>query len=54
MRRPKPLDGLYRYATFDALPDYVALGWLPVAQLGPWSVLVRWLCECEARIPCES
>jgi hypothetical protein len=49
-----PLDGVYRYVVRDVLGDYLALGWLPVADLGYWSVLVRWLCDCPARIPCRS
>jgi hypothetical protein len=36
----------FRYVRWDCLPDYLALGWLPVADLGPihgrWSILSRW------------
>lgn len=51
-------DGRYCYARWDRLADYLALGWVIVAELGPthgcYSVLAVWLCECRpARRPQE-
>ena len=45
----------FRYVTYDRIPDYLALGWLVVADLGhphsQWSVLCEWLCECPCVEP---
>jgi hypothetical protein len=45
----------FRYVPWDRLPDYLALGWIPVADLGPthgrWSILCEWLCACECIEP---
>lgn len=42
--------GLFRYVTWERLGDYLAQGWLPVADLGPrhgqWAVLC-WHCGCQ-------
>ena len=56
MQMPRNAD--YCYARFERLQDYLALGWMPVAELGPvhgfWSVLAVWLCECRsAKLPCR-
>jgi hypothetical protein len=45
----------FRYVLWHRLPDYLALGWLPVADLGPthgeWSTLCEWLCACRCVEP---
>ena len=46
-----PLEGLYRYATWDVLPDYLALGWMFSAPASNWSGLVVWLCDCTPKVP---
>ena len=53
-----PRDACYCYALLDRVPDYLALGWLIVDELGPvhgcYSALAVWLCECRpARLPCR-
>lgn len=49
------MNGIYRYIARDSVVDYLALGWLIVADLGPvhreWSVLGRWLCDCACVEP---
>jgi len=57
MRLPRDAD--YCYALKSRARDYLDLGWLFVADLGPthgaWSVLAIWLCECRpATIPKEN
>ena len=52
MRMPRNAD--YCYALKSSLQDYVDMGWMIVADLGEWSVLAVWLCECRsARLPLE-
>jgi hypothetical protein len=53
-----PRDACYCYALKSQARDYLELGWLFVADLGPthgtWSVLAVWLCECRpAILPCR-
>lgn len=40
----------FRMVVHERVADYLALGWLQVADLGPihgeWSVLMQWLCNC--------
>lgn len=42
---------IFRYVTFSRVPDYLALGWVIVAELphphNQWSVLCEWLCQCS-------
>ena len=39
--------------TYDRVPDWLNLGWLVIADLGPthgeWSLMMGWLCECECK-----
>jgi hypothetical protein len=42
-----PLCGTLRYVTVERVEAYVRLGWLPLAPLGEWSVLMGWPCQCE-------
>jgi hypothetical protein len=54
-----PRNACYCYALKSRAADYIALGWLCVAELGPthgtWSVLAVWLCECRpAVLPCRN
>jgi hypothetical protein len=41
--------GTFRYVRIERLPEFLARGWMPVAELGrvhgSWSVLC-WRCEC--------
>lgn len=40
----------YRYVALELVADYLALGWLWVADLGQvhgeWSALCEWKCVC--------
>ena len=46
---------LFHYVPWLRLNDWLQLGWLPVADLGPthgeWSVLCEWLCNCPPIVP---
>lgn len=46
--------GLFRYVRISLLPEFMARGWMPVADLGPvhgaWSVLC-WHCSCGEVTP---
>jgi hypothetical protein len=53
-----PRNADYCYALLDLAPDYLALGWLIVDELGPvhgcYSALAVWLCECRSPVfPCR-
>ena len=41
---------IFRYVIHERVSEYLNLGWIVCADLGPvhgqWSVLMRWLCEC--------
>jgi hypothetical protein len=41
--------GTFRYVRIERLPEFLARGWMPVAELGrvhgTWSVLC-WRCDC--------
>lgn len=45
----------FRYVTYNRLADYLALGWMIVADLGPyhnqWALLCEWLCQCRVVEP---
>lgn len=45
----------FRYIPHDLIPDYLLLGWMIVADLGPihgcYSVLGEWRCACPEAIP---
>jgi hypothetical protein len=43
--------GILRYVTHERVGDYLKLGWLPLAPLGEWSILMGWLCQCEPAEP---
>jgi hypothetical protein len=53
-----PPDAIFRYVPIDLLREYVEIGWLPVADLGPphshYSLLAAWLCKCPASVPCRN
>lgn len=40
----------FRMVLHERIPEYLALGWLVVADLGPihgeWSMMMQWLCDC--------
>jgi hypothetical protein len=46
--------GLFQFVPYPKLPDFLARGWMVVADLGPthgqWAVLC-WHCECGAVSP---
>lgn len=50
-----PPDSEYRYAPIERLGDFVALGWMIVADLGPthgeYSALAAWPCGCPPPLP---
>ena len=50
-----PPDATFRYVRLELLGDFMALGWLPVSELGPvhgyYSVLAAWICGCPMRVP---
>lgn len=37
--------GTFHYVTFDRVEEFHRLGWMVVAPLGFWSVLM-WRCDC--------
>jgi hypothetical protein len=51
-------EGLYRYVTHNLVPDYLRLGWMAAADLGPihgqWSILMFWSCGCAVREPARA
>jgi len=51
-------EGLYRYVIHAHVPDYLRLGWMAAADLGPthgqWSILMFWACGCDPKIPARS
>jgi hypothetical protein len=54
MQMPRNAD--YCYARLVRIEDYLSMGWVVVAELGPthgtWSALAVWLCECRpAKLP---
>lgn len=40
--------GTFRYVAFDRVEEFHRLGWMVVAPLGFWSVLM-WACSCPYR-----
>jgi hypothetical protein len=38
--------GVLRYVTHDRVPNYLRIGWMPLAPLGDWSILMGWPCNC--------
>lgn len=52
----QPLSGIYRYVRHSDLLQFLALGWTPVADLGPthgeWSSLMWFCCgDCHDHEP---
>jgi hypothetical protein len=37
---------ILRYVIHERVAAYLALGWLPLAPLGEWSILMGWACSC--------
>jgi len=48
-------DGIFRQVIWERLADYLNLGWMVVADLGPthgeWSVLMEFRCVCRDSVP---
>jgi hypothetical protein len=42
----RKLCPILRYVVHTRVGDYLLLGWLPIAPLGEWSILMGWPCEC--------
>jgi hypothetical protein len=47
---------LLRFVRLRNANDYLALGWMSTPDLfgsyhGTWSVLMKWICDCEPREP---
>lgn len=44
-------DRIFRYVRISRASDYILLGWMFAAELGPthgeWSVLLEWRCDCQ-------
>jgi hypothetical protein len=38
---------LLKYVGFAAVEDHLRLGWMALAPLGEWSILMGWPCQCE-------
>jgi len=42
---------IFRFVTWPVLEDFLLLGWMVVADLGPthgeWSCLCEWRCDCR-------
>lgn len=44
---------ILRYVPYDAIPDYLALGWIvklpqrTVPYHDRWGVTMEWLCKCQ-------
>jgi hypothetical protein len=36
-----------RYVDHHRVEDYLRLGWMVLAPLGAWSVLMGWRCQCR-------
>jgi hypothetical protein len=48
-----PLCHIVRYVRFGRVEAYLRLGWLPLAPLGEWSILMGWVCSCPPAEPLE-
>jgi hypothetical protein len=46
-----PLCPVVRYVTHERVEDYLRLGWLALAPLGGWSILMGWPCQCKPAEP---
>ncbi len=48
-------DRIFRYVLWSKFEDYLLLGWLPAADLGPvhgaYSTLMEWRCNCPQVVP---
>jgi RecA-family ATPase len=42
-----PLCPLVRYVIHERVEDYLRLGWIALAPLGRWSILMGWPCQCK-------
>jgi hypothetical protein len=52
------LSGTYHFVRHRNVSDFLQLGWIVCADLGPthgeWSCLMRWLCNCRPATPFDS
>jgi hypothetical protein len=48
-----PLCPIVRYVVHERVESYLRLGWLPLAPLGEWSILMGWVCSCPPAEPLE-
>jgi hypothetical protein len=42
---------LVKYVVFAAIEDHLRLGWMALAPLGEWSILMGWPCRCDPAEP---
>jgi hypothetical protein len=46
-----PICPLVRYVIHERVEDYLRLGWMVLAPLGEWSILMGWPCQCKPAEP---
>ena len=46
-----PLCLVLRYVIHERVGDYLRLGWVALAPLGEWSILMGWPCQCKPAEP---
>ena len=46
-----PLCPVLRYVIHERVEDYLRLGWMALAPLGEWSILMGWPCQCKPAEP---
>ena len=42
---------IVKYVVFAAIEDHLRLGWMALAPLGEWSILMGWPCQCKPAEP---
>jgi hypothetical protein len=47
----RKLCRILRYVAHERVEGYLRCGWLPLAPLGRWSILMGWPCPCNVVEP---
>jgi hypothetical protein len=47
----KMICPVVKYVVHERVEDYLRFGWMPLAPLGEWSILMGWPCECKPAEP---